>query len=349
CRAGYLTKEETDQICRGLEAVGRAFAKGSWTISAEEEDAHTAIENRLTEKIGDLGGKVHLGRSRNDQVLVAVRLYLAEQCYLARARNWKVRGALATLADRYRNVPLPGYTHMQRAMPSSVSLWAEAFAAELAYSETLIDAAEKLAKLCPLGSAAGYGTPGLELDRSFTAKALGMTVQEPVTASQLSRGKAESTLAFALTTLLNDLGRLATELCLYNSSEFGFVRLPDEMTTGSSVMPQKRNPDVFELVRAHSAQASSDLTAILSLTTKMTSGYHRDLQLIKPPLFRLVDRFEACFRVMARALEGVEFKVETTTAAVTPELFAAEQAFELVKTEGISFREAYRRVAKSLS
>ena len=348
-RGGYLTHEETGAICKGLDSVRKAFSEGKWSISFEEEDAHTAIENRLTEKIGDLGGKVHLGRSRNDQILVAVRLFLIEQCATARSRSNSVRAALADLAARYPDTPLPGYTHMQRAMPSSVALWAGAFESELKYSESLLDGAERLARLSPLGSAAGYGTPGLALDRSFTAKLLGMKVHVPVTAPQLSRGKAESALAFALLTLLNDLGRLASELCLYNTSEFGFVRLPDEMTTGSSIMPQKRNPDVFELVRGHSSQAASDLTAILAVTAKMTSGYHRDLQLIKPALFRLVDRFSTCFDVMARALAGIEFSASTTQLAMTSELNAAEHAFELVKAEGISFREAYRRVAREIT
>jgi len=213
----------------------------------------------------------------------------------------------------------------------------------------LLDAAESLSRLCPLGSAAGYGTPGLTLDRTFTAEQLGMKVQEPVTAPQLSRGKAESAFAFALVTLLGDVGRLASDLCLYNTAEFGFVSLPDEMTTGSSIMPQKRNPDVFELVRGHSGQATSDLVGILALTAKMPSGYHRDVQLMKAPLFRLVDRFTACFQVTGRAVAGLKFRRERCEAALTPELFAAEQAFELVKSQGLSFREAYRRVGASLS
>ena len=347
-RGAYLTIPETHQICKALDSIGRSFAKGNWAISVDEEDAHTALENRLVEKLGKLGGKVHLGRSRNDQVLVALRLYLVEACAVAQTQSDQVRQSLSQLAARYPDAPLPGYTHMQRAMPSTVAHWAGGFEAELGHSQGLIDAAEKLARLSPLGSAAGYGTPGLTLDRTFTAKLLGMKVHEPVTAPQLSRGKAEAALAFALVTLLNDLGRLARELCLYNSSEFGFVKLPDEMTTGSSVMPQKRNPDVLELVRGHSAQATSDLTAILAVTSKMTSGYHRDLQLIKPPLFRLIDRFEACFKVMARAVGGVVFNAEVCNSAVTPEMFSAEKAFALVQSEGISFREAYRRVAKEL-
>lgn len=344
-RAGFLTSDETAAVCAKLDDLAESFANGEWEISVEEEDVHTALENRL----GDLGAKVHLGRSRNDQVLVAVRLYLLEQIEQAEALAEQVAGAFDELAARHPGVGLPGYTHMQRAMPSTVADWAGAYAAEIRHSRRLLEPAKDLASLCPLGSAAGYGTPGLDLDRAFTAGLLGMTPHLPVTAPQLSRGKAEAALAFALVTLLGDLGRAAADLCLYNTSEFGFVRLPDEMTTGSSIMPQKRNPDVFELVRGHSALATGELISIMALTAKMPSGYHRDLQLLKAPLFRLIDRFESCARVMARAVPNVAFDRARCEAALTPELFAAEQAFELVKQSGISFREAYREVAARLA
>jgi argininosuccinate lyase len=344
-RAGFLSPDETSSLCDRLDELAASHARGEWSISVEEEDVHTALENRL----GELGAKVHLGRSRNDQILVALRLYLLEQIAAARVLAHEVSEEIRLLAEREAGVGLPGYTHLQRAMPSAVSDWAMAYAEEIRHSLALLDAAESLARLCPLGSAAGYGTPGLALDRAFTAEQLGMKVQEPVTAPQLSRGKAESAFAFALVTLLSDVGRLASDLCLYNTAEFGFVSLPDEMTTGSSIMPQKRNPDVFELVRGHSGQATSDLAAILALTAKMPSGYHRDVQLMKSPLFRLVDRFTACFQVTGRAVGGLKFRRERCEAALTPELFAAEQAFELVKSEGLSFREAYRRVGASLA
>lgn len=342
-RAGYLSRDESESACNRLLDLAESFERGEWEISVEEEDVHTALENRM----GELGAKIHLGRSRNDQVLVALRLYLLEQIREAERLAEHVASAFDGLSDQ--QVGLPGYTHMQRAMPSTVADWAAAYASEVRASTLLLEPARELARLCPLGSAAGYGTPGLDLDRAYTAELLGMVVQQPVTAAQLSRGKAESALAFALATLLADLGRAAADLCLYNTAEFGFVRLPDEMTTGSSIMPQKRNPDVFELVRGHAAQASSDLTAILALTAKMTSGYHRDLQLLKAPLFRIIDRFRDCAQVMARAVPSVTFHRERCEAALTPELFAAEQAFELVKEEGISFREAYRVVASRLA
>lgn len=344
---GYLSREEADALSQSLEEIGNAHEAGMWEISLEEEDCHTALESRLIEKLGDLGGKIHLGRSRNDQVLVAMRLYMRQALSEANAGA----EAVAAVLDRFSTdeTPLPGYTHFQRAMPSSVALWAGGFAAEIRSSAHALGMASTLIEQNPLGSAAGYGTPGLALDRNATTEELGFKeTQEPVTAAQLSRGKAESALAFGLTLILQDLGRLAADLCLYNATEFGFVKLPEAFTTGSSIMPQKRNPDVFELVRAHSSQAPVDLQAILALTAKMTSGYHRDLQLIKEPLFRLIDRTSDCLEVMRRALSAVEFDPVACQRAISPELHAAERAFALVQSEGISFREAYRRVAREL-
>ncbi|MBS1709787.1 MAG: argininosuccinate lyase [Armatimonadetes bacterium] len=349
-KQGYLTAAQFTALERALLEIGASHATGEWNVTLEEEDCHTAIENRLVEKLDDLGGRVHLGRSRNDQVLVALRLYLidrvAEICGLA----GQVAEALDSLAQRQGAKPLPGYTHMQRAMPSSVALWAGGFATEVRDSGQGVAASRRRLSVNPLGSAAGYGTPGLKLDREQTTEELGFDkVHDPVTAPQLSRGKAEADLAFQCTLLLQDLGRLAADLCLYNSQEFGFVRLPAAFTTGSSIMPQKRNPDVFELVRGHSGQAQGDLMAVLATTAKMTSGYHRDLQLIKAPLFRVLDRTEACCQVMVAALPAVEFDEEVCAMAVQGPIQATEEAYRLVVETGVSFREAYRTVAARLA
>ncbi len=342
-----LPADEAEQLVAALEACAREHEAGEWTIQLEDEDGHTALERRLTEKLGYLGGKVHLGRSRNDQVLTAIRLYL-----LAEVASFKVEAevfaaALHRIADASPGAVLPGYTHLQQAMPSSIADWALGYASEIRASAQLLESAEWLAGLNPLGSAAGFGTPGLDLDRDRTTAELGFReTQQPSTACQLSRGKAESALAFALTHLLQDIGRLGADLCLFASSEFGFVRLADDISTGSSIMPQKRNPDVFELLRGHSAVATSDLTAILALTAKMTSGYHRDLQLIKAPLFRAIDRAHACLAIATHAITRIEFDQDRIAAVSQPGLHAAERAFRLVQAEGISFRDAYRRVAE---
>jgi argininosuccinate lyase len=233
---------------------------------------------------------------------------------------------------------------MQPAMPSSVALWAKGFAAELADDRDGLLRARQRAELNPLGSAAGYGVPSLPLDREATRAALGFArTQEPVTAVQLSRGKAEASLVFEIALLLGDLGRLASDLLLFYTSEFAYVALPAEMTTGSSIMPQKRNPDVFELVRGAQATATGALQEILGLTAKLTSGYHRDLQRLKSPLFRSIDLAGDVLAIMAHALPNVRFRPENITLG--PELYAAEQANELVVKEGVPFREAYRRIA----
>jgi argininosuccinate lyase len=255
--------------------------------------------------------------------------------------------ALERVASEQGGIALPGYTHMQPAMPSSVALWAGGFAAELSDDRAALARVRKRADQNPLGSAAGYGVPSIPLDREATRVALGfVSTQEPVTAVQLSRGKAEAALVFEIAVLLGDLGRLASDLLLFYTSEFAYVSLPSEMTTGSSIMPQKRNPDVFELVRACQATALGALQEILMLTAKLPSGYHRDLQRIKAPLFRSIDLAADVLAIMAHAVPNVRFKPENIV--LPPELYAAEQANELVVKQGLPFREAYRRIAALL-
>jgi argininosuccinate lyase len=259
-----------------------------------------------------------------------------------------VIASLEQLASRQGQIALPGYTHMQPAMPSTVRLWAEGFAAEIADDRAGLLAAARRADKSPLGSAAGYGTPRLPIDRDATRAALGFAeVHEPVTAVQLSRGKAEATLLFELALISGDLGRLAADLLLFYMEELAFVSLPGEMTTGSSIMPQKRNPDVFELIRASSATVESALVEALAITAKLPSGYHRDLQRLKSPLFRGIDLTMDCLAIMAHALKSIEFIAENITLG--PALYAAEKANELVLNEGIPFREAYRRIAADLN
>ncbi|HEY9182346.1 MAG TPA: argininosuccinate lyase [Gammaproteobacteria bacterium] len=346
-KQGLLSTADCAAICAGLEALASAHAAGEWSIELADEDAHSALERRLTERIGEAGGRVHLGRSRNDQVLVALRLYLRDAIDDLAAGTAAVIAALERVATEQGTIALPGYTHMQPAMPSSVALWAKGFAAELADDRDGLQRARTRAEQNPLGSAAGYGVPNLPLDREATRAALGFErTQEPVTAVQLSRGKAEASLVFEIALVLGDLGRLASDLLLFYTSEFAYVTLPAEMTTGSSIMPQKRNPDVFELVRGAQATVTGALQEILGLTAKLTSGYHRDLQRLKAPLFRSVDLAGDVLAIMAHALPNVRFRPENITLG--PELYAAEQANELVVKEGLPFREAYRRIAARL-
>ena len=347
-KQGLLSNADCDAICAGLAALAAAHAAGQWSIELADEDAHSALERRLTERIGATGGRVHLGRSRNDQVLVALRLYLRDTIGELAAGADAVIAGLERVATEQGAIALPGYTHMQPAMPSSVALWAQGFAAEIGDDRDGLQTVLRRVQKNPLGSAAGYGVPNLPLDREATRAALGFdSVQEPVTAVQLSRGKAEASLLFEIALLLGDLGRLASDLLLFYTSEFAYVTLPADMTTGSSIMPQKRNPDVFELVRGTQATVDGALQETLALTAKLTSGYHRDLQRLKAPLFRSIDLANAVLAIMAHALPKVRFRPENITLG--PELFAAEQANAIVVKEGIPFREAYQRIAAQLA
>ncbi len=290
---------------------------------------------------------MHAGRSRNDQVLAALRLYLREAALAVHAGAVAVAEALDALAARQGEVVLPGYTHMQQAMPSTVALWASGFASEIRDDAEGLHLTQRRIGKNPLGSAAGYGTPNLDVSRESTRLKLGFTVtQEPVTAVQISRGKAEAQLLFEITLLTQDIGRLAADLLLFYTQEFGFVSLPPGFTTGSSIMPQKRNPDVFELMRGRSAVAQGALTEVLNITQKLSSGYHRDLQLIKPPLFRGIDSCLQTLDILPGALAGVRFNPQNIR--LDPGIHAAAEANALVTKDNVPFREAYRQVAAKL-
>ena len=344
---GHLSDADLKTLRAALAEIAAAHANGDWRVTLEQEDGQTALETLLTERTGAAGARIHLGRSRNDQVLTALRLYLRDAVEQLRAGATGVAEALEALADRQGEVALPGYTHLQQAMPSSVDLWARGFAAEIHDdAEGLRHAHRRIGK-CPLGSAAGYGTPGLTLDRELTRDRLGFAeVQQPVTAVQLSRGKAEAHVLFEVTLLMQDLGRLASDLILFYTQEFAYVSLPDAFTTGSSIMPQKRNPDVFELIRGRSATALACLVEALGIFSRLPSGYHRDLQLIKAPLFRGIDLCLQTLDILPAALAGLRFRPENIRLDAS--IHAAEQAYHLVQSEGIPFREAYQRIARGL-
>ena len=342
---GLIDADDCRAICDGLRQLENSFVAGEWQIRLEDEDVHTALESRLSATIGDAGGRLHLGRSRNDQVLTALRLYLRDAAGDLGARVANLRQSLAALAERQGDVQLPGYTHMQHAMPSSVALWCGGF--DEAFDDAvhgLLAALRRIDKN-PLGSAAGYGTPGLPLDREATTAKLDFAAtQTPVTAAQLSRGKAESGLLFEITLLLQDLGRMAADLLLFYMQEFAYISLADDVTTGSSIMPQKRNPDVLELLRGASATAQACLDESLMLTAKLPSGYHRDLQRLKSPLFRGIDLAVDSVDIMAHVIDGLAFV--PGNIKLDDGIFATEEAYRLVREQGIPFRDAYRQIAK---
>jgi argininosuccinate lyase len=344
---GLLSNEDLEAIRRGLTEIAAEHARGEWRVSLQQEDGQTALESLLTARIGEAGKRVHLGRSRNDQVLTALRLYLRDTIDVLVRQVNDVVAALERMIARDGHIALPGYTHMQQAMPSSVALWAGGFAAELRDDAEGLAQVQRRVGKSPLGSAAGYGSPNLPIDREATRQRLGFdVVHEPVTAVQLSRGKAEAQLAFEIALVMQDVGRLASDLLLFYTQEFSFVELPDAFTTGSSIMPQKRNPDVFELIRGRTASAQACLLEVMSITAKLPSGYQRDLQLIKAPLFRSIDLCMETLSILPAALDGVKFRTERIR--LDPSIHAAARANELVVKEGIPFREAYRRVAEEL-
>jgi argininosuccinate lyase len=344
---GLLSANDLELIRTGLQDIAAEHARGEWQVRLEHEDGQTALENLLTARIGEAGKRVHLGRSRNDQVLTALRLYLRDAIELLSEQTNVVADALDELGARHPQQELPGYTHMQQAMPSSVALWAGGFAAELRDDAQALRQVTRRVDKSPLGSAAGYGSPNLPIDRDDTRRRLNFAVvHEPVTAVQLSRGKAEAQLLFEISLVMQDVGRLAADLLLFYTQEFAFVELPEAFTTGSSIMPQKRNPDVFELIRGRTGTAQACLTEVMNIVAKLPSGYQRDLQLIKVPLFRGIDLCLDTLAILPSALAGIRFRAERIR--LEPSIHAAAQANELVVKEGIPFREAYRRVGAKL-
>jgi argininosuccinate lyase len=340
-----ISKTDCAKIRDGLNTLNDRFSAGDWYISLEDEDAHTALETRLTDAIGPAGGRLHLGRSRNDQVLTALRMYLRDAADDLAGRVGILRQAINALSERQGDIELPGYTHMQHAMPSSVSLWCGGFDEGFADACDGLRTVRKRINKNPLGSAAGYGTPGLPLDReSTTAKLEFDMTQNPVTAVQLSRGKSESALLFEITLLMQDLSRMASDLLMFYTQEFAYISLAAEVTTGSSIMPQKRNPDVLELLRASSATSQACLDESLMITAKLPSGYQRDLQRLKSPLFRSIDLAIDSVDIMAYVLEGLRFRPDNIK--LDDGIFATAEAYRLVREEGIPFRDAYRQVAK---
>jgi argininosuccinate lyase len=340
---GLLATAELDAIRTGLTDIAQAHARGEWSVTLDLEDGQTALETLLTQRIGAAGARLHAGRSRNDQVLAALRLYLRDAVEALAEAARGVAEALDAMAQEQGSIALPGYTHMQQAMPSSVALWANGFAAEIRDDIIALRHAHRRIGKNPLGSAAGYGTPNLPISREGTRKRLDLPEnQEPVTAVQLSRGKGEAEVLFQVTLLMQDLGRLAADLLLFYTREFSFVQLPDAFTTGSSIMPQKRNPDVFELVRGRTATAQASLFEVLGITAKLPSGYQRDLQLIKAPLFRSIDICAESLDIMAAAIPQVRFRPDRIR--LDADIHAAAEANALVAQEGLPFREAYKRI-----
>lgn len=344
-KIGVLTELERQQVDEALDELLQQVERGQIVVRPEDEDCHTVIEQSLTKRLGDTGKKIHTGRSRNDQVLVALRLFLREQLREIARGVVAVGKLLCDLGEKMDRLIMPGYTHYQRAMPTTAGLWAMGYAELLASDLEALRTAEQQINVSPLGSAAGYGVPFLKLPREETAERLGFrAVQTHVTAVQLSRGKLELHLVHALVQVAATFNRLSSDLVLFNTSEFGFVALPAEFCTGSSIMPQKQNPDVLELARATYHRLLAEMQLLATLPANLPSGYHRDLQLTKEAAMRSVLLAADLVTAMVNVLPGVEFRQERMREATTPELFATARALESVQA-GVPFREAYREAA----
>lgn len=344
-KIGILTKDELNKLRKTLVQIFHSNEK--FEINIEDEDVHTAIENYLTKKLGDLGKKIHTARSRNDQVLVDLRLYSKEKLLEVQKLTLNLASTLVNASEKYQNTPMPGYTHSRKAMPSSVGLFFGSFAESLIDDMGLLEKAYEINDQSPLGSGAGYGLP-LNIDRQLTSDLLGFKkVQNNTLYVQNSRGKFESVIVFALSNVMNDLAKLSNDLIIFSMDEFGFFKLPDELCTGSSIMPQKKNPDVFELTRAKASKVDANLFLIKSIVSKLQSGYNRDFQLTKEPLIESFEIALSALKIFKMIIEKIEIDEQKCVQACTPELFATEQVYELVKN-GISFRDAYKEVARNI-
>ncbi|HEX5340670.1 MAG TPA: argininosuccinate lyase [Gammaproteobacteria bacterium] len=345
--SGLMTAADADALVELLDTIAVRARQDGLKIAPEQEDAHTAIEVLLTAQLGDVGKRIHLGRSRNDQVILALRLYMRDAVLDIGARMVALAHAFLEFARTHKDTSMPGYTHLRHAMPSSFGLWGVAFAAGLVEELGALQAVYVRLDHCPLGAAAGFGTP-LPLDRDYTAALLGFSALQisPVDVIN-SRGRHELALvnAFASTGLVME--KFLWDVALYSTSEFGFLRLPDAFTTGSSIMPQKRNPDVVELARARCRELRGYVAMIQELASGLPSNYHRDLQLLKRPLFSAVERTREWLDVLIRLVPALQVNDEIAAAACGDELYAAQQAYALVR-EGVPFRDAYRKVADEI-
>ena len=344
---GLIGARDAARLRAALRRLLADARRGALEIADDDEDVHTTVEHALVARLGALGETIHSGRSRNDQVAVDLRLYLKDALLSLGESVLGAAAALAAFARRYRRVVLPGYTHQRRAMPSSLGLWAAGYAELLLDDLAPLAAALDLVDRSPLGSAAGYGVP-LPLDRAAAARALGFaSVQRNVTAVAASRGKLEATVLAAAWGIACDLGKLSWDVILFTSEEFGFLRLPAELATGSSIMPNKRNPDVFELTRARAALLDGYLAQAVALAGKLPGGYHRDLQLSKGTVMRGLDAAAEMTTMIAAAVPLLAVDRERCAAALSPDVFATDEALRRARA-GTPFRAAYREVAGEL-
>ncbi len=340
---GLLTAEELQVLVRGLEQIASEIEAGDFRIEPESEDIHSQVELLLTRRLGDVGKKIHSGRSRNDQVLVDLKLFLREELKEIATEIRALFDRLQELSERHKEVLMPGYTHLQIAMPSSFGLWFGAYAETLVDDMRLVAAAYDIANQNPLGSAAGYGS-SFPLNRTMTTELMGFeTMHYNVVAAQMSRGKSERAAANAIAAVAATVGRMAMDLCLFMSQNFGFVKLPDSLTTGSSIMPHKKNPDVFEIMRGRCNRLQAVPNEMALMLTNLPVGYHREMQLLKDILFPATEELKRTLRMADFMLSNLAVNEQILEDEKYNYLFTVEDVNRLA-LEGVPFREAYRTV-----
>ena len=346
-KIGLLEAEEEKTLRDELQNILIEVENGNFRLDNDAEDIHSQIEAMLTDRLGEMGKKIHSGRSRNDQVLVDLKLFFKDEIRQIKTDALQLFELLQSLSEQHKSVLLPGYTHGQIAMPSSFGLWFGA------YAETLVDdmhtlvAAWRVANQNPLGSAAGYGS-SFPLDREMTTRELDFeTMNYNVVAAQMGRGKTERTLAFSIASFASTLNKLAADNCMYLSGNYGFISYPDNLTTGSSIMPHKKNPDVWELIRAHSNRLQSLPNEIALMTTNLPHGYHRDFQLLKETLFPALETLHTLFETTHFMLSHVSVNENILNDEKYKYLFTVEKVNELV-LQGVPFREAYRQIGQEV-
>lgn len=347
-QVGLLTEAEKEQAHKGLYEILASIEAGTFSIAADVEDVHSQVEILLTEKIGDAGKKIHSGRSRNDQVAVDIKLFLRDQVVHIKDKITALFNLLQKLSEQYKDVLLPGYTHFQVAMPSSFGLWFGAYAEGLLDDMEMLAAAYTITNKNPLGSGAGYGS-SFPLNRTLTTQLLGFSAMHynPINA-QISRGKTEKFVATAIAAIAGTLNKLSSDLCLYLCQNFAFVSFPETLTTGSSIMPHKKNPDIFELTRAKCNRLQSMPNELALLTTNLPSGYHRDMQLTKEILFPGIETLLSCIDMLLFALPQISVKEDILNDEKYRYIYTVEAINELVN-KGVPFREAYKIVGNEVN
>ncbi|MBS9462041.1 argininosuccinate lyase [Flagellimonas sp. 389] len=344
---GLINKDESEDLVRELDGIAKTIEEGTFIIEDTFEDMHSKIEFLLIEKLGDTGKKIHTARSRNDQVLVAMQLYLKNELAEIKLEVKNLFELLLGLADKHKAILLPGYTHLQIAMPSSFGLWFSAYAESLIDDLYFVNAAYKVADQNPLGSAAGYGS-SFPVDRTSTTKEMEFaTMKYNVVAAQMGRGKVEKATGFGISSIASTLSKLAMDICLYMSQNFDFISFPDELTTGSSIMPHKKNPDVFELIRAKCNKIQAVPNQLVLITNNLPSGYHRDLQLVKEVIVPAIQDIKACLELMHFSLKAVKVNEKILEDPKYNYLFSVDTLNELVKT-GMPFRDAYKKMGAEI-